>query len=78
MTKSYRPLSVIISPVFVNGTSLLRAFGRRGAHCVAVSSRRDVSGFASRFAHEKVLLPQLGQLPGLFADWLLSRRDLYG
>lgn len=78
MKKTDRLPSVIVSPVFVNGTTLLRAFGRRGAHCVAVSSRRDVSGFASRFAREKVFLPGLGRLPGLLADWLLSRRDLYG
>jgi D-aspartate ligase len=69
---------VIVSPVFVNGTSVLRAFARRGAHCVAVSSRADVPGFATRAAAEKVLLPDMASSDGAFAQWLFSRKDLYG
>jgi predicted ATP-grasp superfamily ATP-dependent carboligase len=76
LKRSSESLSVVVSPVFVNGTALLQAFGRRGAYCVAVSSDPDAPGFHSRFAREKVLL---GAPPApSFADWLLSRRDLYG
>lgn len=69
---------VIVSPVFVNGTSVLRAFARRGAHCVAVSSRADVPGFSTRSAAEKVLLPEMAGPGDTFTRWLLSRSDLHG
>lgn len=69
---------VVVSPVFVNGTAVLRAFRRRGAHCVAVSSRREVSGFSTRAACEKIYLPEMERSPGVFTRWLLSRRDLEG
>lgn len=69
---------VIVSPVFVNGTSLIRAFGRRGARCVAVSNRANVAGFATRFTREKVLLEKVREKPEVFSQWLLEREDLYG
>ena len=76
LTRPSDSLRVVISPVYANGTALLQAFGRRGAHCVAVSSGPDAPGFRSRFAREKVLL---GAPPApSFVDWLLSRRDLHG
>jgi len=68
---------VVVSPVFVNGTAFLSAFGARGEHCVAVASSPDVAGFRSRFAREKVILKHRGA-GGEFVEWLLSRRDLDG
>lgn len=78
MDKSANLPPVIVSPVFVNGTAVMRALSRRGAHCVAVSSREGVAGFATRYAREKVFLPEMETTKGVFADWLLERRDLYG
>lgn len=71
-------LTVIVSPVVVNGTAVLRAFGRLGAHTVAVASNPDTPGFASRCAGEKVALPGCGGERGVFTRWLLSREDLHG
>ncbi len=78
MKRSAAGLPVIVSPVFVNGTALVRSFGRRGAYCVAVSTNSAVVGFHSRYAREKVLLPAEGDQGAAFAKWLLSRSDLYG
>ncbi len=76
--RSERLLPVVVSPVFINGMSVLRAFRRRGARCVAVSSRREVAGFWTRAASEKVLLSDMEAEPGVFTQWLLSRPDLAG
>lgn len=78
MKRSSKSLPVIVSPVIVNGTACLRALGRRGAYCVAVSAEKDAPGFRSRFAREKVLLAAETLHAGGFTDWLLSRTDLYG
>jgi predicted ATP-grasp superfamily ATP-dependent carboligase len=70
--------AVVVSPVFVNGTAVLRAFAGRSAKCVAVSSRRDVPGFATRAAAEKVYLPEMESRGNALTEWLLSRGDLRG
>lgn len=69
---------VIVSPVFINGTAFLRAFGKMGAHTVAVSGDPRVSGFSSRWTRERVVLPNAGEAPGRMTQWLLDRSDLHG
>lgn len=71
-------LPVVVCPVHLNGTESLRAFGRRGAYCVAVSDTEDIPGFRSRFASEKVVLPVCSASAAPLTRWLRSRSDLYG
>ena len=78
MSRPQGRVTVIVSPVHVNGTAALRAFARMGCRTVAVSTDERAPGLRSRFAHEKVVLTDATDAPGWFARWLVSRRDLAG
>jgi predicted ATP-grasp superfamily ATP-dependent carboligase len=70
--------ALVVAPVYVNGTTVMQAIGPKGAYVVAVDSDAGAIGFHSKYADEKVVLPALHEKPGAFAEWLLSREDLYG
>ena len=71
-------IGVVVAPVYVNGTAVVREMSRKGAYVVAVDSNPSAPGMRSRRAAERVVLPSPGEAPGAFSDWLLERRDLYG
>lgn len=78
MQKPAGRTAVVVGPVFVNGTAVVREMAAKGAWVVAVDSDPDAPGLHSRHAREKVLLPSPGDEPGAFTEFLLRRRDLYG
>jgi len=78
MRKRGGRIAVVVAPVFVNGTAVVREMALKGAWVVAVDSSWDSPGLHSRHAREKVRLPSPGEKPGAFTEYLLGRRDLYG
>lgn len=78
MRKPAGRTAVVVAPVFVNGTAVVREMAAKGAWVVAVDSDANAPGLHSRHAREKVLLPSPGDAPGAFAEFLLRRHDLYG
>lgn len=69
---------MVVAPVFVNGTGVVREMARKGAYVVAVDSHADAPGLHSRHAREKVVVPSPGDAPGAFTEFLLRRNDLRG
>ena len=70
--------AAIVSPMYVNGTTVARELARKGLYVVGVDSDENAPGLSSRYVKERAAIPPPESNPNALSDYILGRRDLYG